>query len=121
MRLWMCDPKILCRKHLLGEHVECHMFFGTLIKKKSMSGYIKNNLFEPLMLFERHKQLAEEICRRGFKHKSPMFEDYNVFDYLPEEELNYTINREKSLRDLLSRCDSCKNQLEENNNDLKKS
>jgi hypothetical protein len=74
-----------------------------------------------LILFERHKQLAEEISRRGFKHKSPMLEDHTIFDYLPESELNYKINREKSLRDLLLRCNSCKNQFEEINNDHKKS
>ena len=22
MRMWMVNPKIMCRKHLLGEHVE---------------------------------------------------------------------------------------------------
>lgn len=24
MRMWMIDPKLLCRKHLLGEHNEIH-------------------------------------------------------------------------------------------------
>ena len=32
MRMWMIDPKLLCRKHLLGEHLEIHMFVGTINK-----------------------------------------------------------------------------------------
>lgn len=30
MRMWVVNPKILCRKHLLGEHVELHMATGHL-------------------------------------------------------------------------------------------
>ncbi len=46
MRQWLCDPKILCNKHLLGEHVEHHMFVGTLKAKKNVDGYVRNNLLE---------------------------------------------------------------------------
>jgi hypothetical protein len=24
--MWMVDPRIMCRNHLLGEHAEIHMF-----------------------------------------------------------------------------------------------
>lgn len=30
MRMWMVDPKIMCRKHLLGEHLELHMLAGCI-------------------------------------------------------------------------------------------
>ena len=40
----MVDPKFLCQKHLCGEHLECHMFLGTLKKNKKVDGYLKNNL-----------------------------------------------------------------------------
>jgi len=40
MRQWMCDPRFMCNKHLFGEHVEHHMFIGTLERKKSINGYI---------------------------------------------------------------------------------
>ena len=36
MRMWNVDPKLMCNKHLLGEHVEMHMFFGTIQKGISM-------------------------------------------------------------------------------------
>ena len=40
MRMWMVNPEILCRKHLLGEHVELHMLVGWIIKGKSIQGYL---------------------------------------------------------------------------------
>ena len=30
MRDWKVNPKLLCRQHLLGNHLEVHMFVGTL-------------------------------------------------------------------------------------------
>jgi hypothetical protein len=32
--MWMVDPRLVCSKHLLGEHVELHMFVGCLLKRK---------------------------------------------------------------------------------------
>lgn len=46
MRMWMVDVKCLCRKHLLGEHSETHMFTGTIKKGTSILGYLKNGLLE---------------------------------------------------------------------------
>ena len=103
----MVDPKIMCRKHLLGEHVECHMFVGTIKKKVSLFGYLNNNLFEPKELFNRHNLLKEEMIRRGINHKSPL----EVVDtsHLP----SIKVDSERSLEDLISRCPECrKNYLE---------
>jgi hypothetical protein len=46
MRMWMVPTKIMCDKHLLGEHVEHHMFLGSLKQGFNLDGYVKNNLFE---------------------------------------------------------------------------
>ncbi len=46
MRMWNVLPEYLCRKHLLGEHVEMHMFVGTIKRGVSLNGYIKNKLVE---------------------------------------------------------------------------
>ena len=111
MRMWKVDPKILCNKHLLGMHVEMHMFLGTLQKKKSITGYIKNDLFEPLKLKEFHDAIANEMIQRNMNHKTPL--DYNnkIFNYLTEEELHHSINGKKSLKELNRRCNNClKNQ-----------
>lgn len=100
MRMWMVDPEIMCRKHLMGEHVECHMFLGTIKLKKSLNGYVRNNLVETNQLENRHKILAKEMQRRGYKHKSSL-------EY--KDELNIgRVDIVKSLEDLLTRCFDCK-------------
>jgi len=61
MRMWMVNPKIMCRQHLLGEHVEIHMFVGTLSRGKSVKGYLEKGLLEVHNLYWRHEELVEEI------------------------------------------------------------
>lgn len=80
MRMWMVDPKILCNKHLLGEHVELHMFIGSINKGRDIEGYVKNNLIEPSKLYQRHQELVNEMKRRGMNHKSELnlIEEGNV-------------------------------------------
>lgn len=72
MRMWMVNPKKMCRKHLLGEHVELHMFVGTIKKGISIQGYIDNGLVNPRMIKKRHKELVKEMERRGYNHNSPL-------------------------------------------------
>lgn len=101
MRLWMVDPKILCRRHLLGEHVECHMFLGTISKGKSIQGYLDRGLVEVHNLAIRHDQLAQEMINRGYNHQSPFPADYQG------QKLGI-VDRDKSLTDLIRRCSDCK-------------
>ena len=112
MRQWMVDPKIMCRKHLLGEHVEHHMLLGTLKKKKNVQGYVDKNLFEPQRLFSRHAELVKEMYRRKFNHQSELTEDSSVLDYLPRNQYNNVINKEESLKELLRRCPECRKRYE---------
>lgn len=109
MRQWMVDPRIMCRKHLLGEHVEHHMFIGTLKKGRSVQGFIDNNLFEPSSIHFRHHQLVEEMRFRGYNHRSPITdEEWQLIAKLPDAIYYSHINRKKSLDDLLSRCPECR-------------
>ena len=100
MRMWNVDSKLLCRKHILGEHVECHMFIGTIQKGKSLHGYISKGLVEVHNLRNRHDALVMEMTRRGYNHKSP----------LPEAELwiEGNVNVEENLVELRRRCVHCK-------------
>lgn len=109
MRMWMTNPQIMCLHHLLGEHCECHMFLGTLKKRKSMTGYVRNNCFEPLKLKERHDVLAAELIRRGYNHKSPLDFSLDVLSYLPAEQIEYKIDCESSFQELVRRCNKCMN------------
>lgn len=70
MRMWMIDPKIMCRQHLLGEHVEIHMFIATMRRGKSVKGYLQKGLLEVHNLYARHEELVEEMNRRGYNHNS---------------------------------------------------
>ena len=62
----MVDPRLLCRKHLLGEHVELHMLAGSLRRGISLQGFFENKLIEIHNVARRHEQLVREMKRRGF-------------------------------------------------------
>ena len=72
MRMWLVDPKTMCRQHLLGEHVELHMIVGVVNKGKSIKGYLESGLIDLRCVSRRHGQLVREMARRGFRHKSPL-------------------------------------------------
>ena len=106
MRMWMIDPKLMCQKHLCGEHVETHMFLGALKKGSKLDGYLNGNLFEPRSLKERHDALASEMTRRGYNHKSPLTVDESLLQCLGDA-CEIKIDREKASSDLFSRCEKC--------------
>jgi len=109
MRMWLCDPKILCQKHLCGEHVEMHMFAGTIKKGKKIDGFLKNNLFQPRYLLMRHEELKNEMLDRGYNHKSEMnHEDCICVLDLTIEQQYWEIDKDAALKDLLDRCPECR-------------
>jgi len=101
VRMWMVDTGIMCRQHLLGEHVEHHMFAAHFAKKRGIDGYVEHNCVEPKSLQSRHKALVKEMRRRGFNHNSPL-KKVSVRIY-PD----VRVNKKKALKDLLSRCKEC--------------
>lgn len=98
----MVNPRIMCRQHLLGEHVEIHMFIGTLDRKKSVKGYLQKGLLEVHNLRSRHNELVEEMKRRGYRHHSEVEEKWKTVNMLG------FIDRKQSLEDLINRCSKCK-------------
>lgn len=103
MRMWMVNSRDMCRQHLLGEHVEIHMFVGAMLKGTSMDGYIEGNMFEPSSLWRRHEDLVAEMLRRGYNHSSDLA-DYHV----PDEWRQVTIDRKAAAAELFRRCSICK-------------
>lgn len=101
----MISAKYLCRKHLLGEHLENHMLAGCLKEGKNLKGYIDNGLVELHNLKERHEELALEMSSRGYNHKSPFSSEYTSNKELGK------VDRERSFRDLIFRCPECKNRI----------
>jgi hypothetical protein len=102
--MWLVDPKIMCRQHLLGEHVELHMLVGTIRHGISIDGYVDAGLVETHNIAKRHEQLVEEMERRGYNHKSELaYSDTLHRGRVP---------RRASRAELLRRCPNCR-QLEE--------
>jgi len=100
MRMWAIDPRVLCRQHLLGEHVEMHMFVGTINKGISISGYLRNGLVDPSKIKARHEALAAEMASRGMNHNSPLPETRRL--------RFWPLDIEANLEDLLERCPECR-------------
>ena len=75
MRIWDVPPRHLCRQHLLGEHRELHGLWNVLTLGRT--GYSRHP--ETLRwsgklaaLFARHEDLATEMRRRGYNHRTPL-------------------------------------------------
>ena len=95
--------KYLCDKHLLGEHVEHHMFVGCILKHKSLNGYIANGLLEPHTLYKRHEELVKEMKQRNFKHNS----DISQKDIGCHYSIKGCVNQTENLKELTRRCPNC--------------
>ncbi len=105
--MWMVSPNLMCTKHLIAEHNEIHMFIGNLKKGRQVSGYCKNNQLEVKSLYDRHQDILNEMCERGYNHNTPLEKCDIMIEHLPEEVKNYTINKEISSNILRERCSSC--------------
>lgn len=75
MRVWDVSPKILCRKHLLGEHRELHAIYSILSQNKK--GYrnhpeTKRWVGKLRALYARHDALVKEMGARDYVHASPL-------------------------------------------------
>jgi hypothetical protein len=104
--MWMVNPRIMCREHLLGEHVEIHMFIGSINRGKSVKRYLEKGLLEVHSLYNRHEDLIEEMKRRGYYHNSEVNEKWKFAEKVG------VIDREKNLDELKSRCSKCERNAE---------
>ena len=110
MRMWMVNPKVMCRQHLLGEHVEIHMFIGTINLQKKVDGYLEKGLLEIHNLYARHEELVEEMKRRGYNHRSDVDEKWKYTKRLGE------IDKIKNLIELSNRCSRCRSRFSKERN-----
>ena len=101
MRMWMIDPRTLCRKHLLGEHGELHKFRHNFERRHSIEG--RRGQIDPAAMQERHDELAAEMLARGFRHASP----YAQPDLSPYDLSGHGVNPEQARRTLHDRCPEC--------------
>lgn len=112
-RMWMVDPARMCRKHLVAEHHECHVFAGRIRKGMALEGYVASNLLEPWCLRVRHDALVAEMLARGYNHGSPFPDLRLALLALPPGLLLATIDRTAAKAELVSRCPDCANNFRE--------
>jgi hypothetical protein len=105
-------PELMCKSHRSGEHLECHMFVGSIQQMRALNGYYSTGLFfGPKFLKHRHKELRRFI--QG--HKSPLIVPKTIAkitsrvtglwypDVLPTEDQMWL-----SWHTLMSRCEKCR-------------
>ena len=97
--MWMVPPRRMCRKHLLGEHVEIHMAVASLRLGKSLNGFLEKGLLELGSLRSRHDELVVEMLRRGYRHNSPL-------GPVPRRK-GGKVDRPANARELARRCPDC--------------
>ncbi len=110
MRMWMMNPRLMCRKHLLGEHNELHKFVPYFKKKYKIDKRISPIVQIELSSYEkRHAQLANEMRRRGYSHKSPL--KVPDFSYLPKKQFLAKVDKKQSIYELKRRCAECRKRI----------
>jgi hypothetical protein len=73
MRVWgSTDPRLLCRKHLLGEHQEVHALISTIINRKGWIHHPECKRFDSELLFPqlllRHELIRCAMAQRFGAH-----------------------------------------------------
>ncbi len=81
MRIWDLSPRLLCKRHLLGEHRELHAVWTILTENKK--GYrnhpeTKRWVGKLKALYLRHELLVSEMEKRSYKHTSNLSVDRAV-------------------------------------------
>jgi len=102
--MWNVSTDYLCNQHLLGEHLEMHMFAGSIRLGKNIAGFIAKGFVETDKIKSRHDDLAVELKKRGFKHKSPM----EAFDIVA----NGKVDVQANLVSLSTRCVMCRMRID---------
>jgi hypothetical protein len=107
--MWLVNPRLMCRQHLLGEHVELHMMVGCLVRGKSLAGYIETGLIDTALIRRRHLELVREMERRGYTHASelPAFK---------APVAGGSIDAAGNLLELRRRCKSCASRMKDHQN-----
>ena len=77
MRMWMIDPKLLCRKHLLGEHGEIHKHLPSLRK-----GHRVDGRFSPVVQiqFQEFENYLEGLRKEYFENPELPAEAIYIFE-----------------------------------------
>lgn len=107
MRMWMLDPKMMCIKHIVGEHGEIHKHRHNFVKKHNISGRIKPIVqICPELMEKRHDELVPFLKN----HKSPYTQP--DLTHLSSNERYAVADIEANKKDLVERCPECRKLIE---------
>jgi len=103
MRMWMLPPKIMCSKHIAGEHGEFHKHLHNFTKKHSIKGRVTGEVqIEPLAMKARHDELSKYLKVHVSAYEMP------DLSYLPVEHREAEVNLVESIQELFRRCPNCR-------------
>lgn len=104
-RQWLSDPRLMCKQHILGEHLEAHIFVSKMQKETSLKGFRKGSMFFGAEFVKsRHDKIAKLLKQ---PHKTPLFiGELEIKNYPYIAPTLYDLT--KSMEDLLGRCEECK-------------
>ena len=113
MRMWMVDPRVMCRQHLLGEHKELHMLASSMCLGKTLDGHVTRGQLELGSMLPRHNELVAEMERRGWNHLTPLEQDFDEWGTTMAEALSFyddlgKVDRAASRALLAGRCAGCR-------------
>ncbi len=114
MRVWDIPPKLLCDKHLLGEHAEIHALWTVITKgKKGYSSHPETIRWRGRLkaLYLRHDAVSKEMARRGFNHSSFLDENLATGEMNQTEYVDSVAEQKRLLS--MKGC-ACRVKLEEN-------
>lgn len=108
-RQWLTDPNMMCKQHLLGEHLEAHIFVSKMHKLNKLDGFRKGSMFFGAEYVQyRHDIIARYLSRfSGKEHKTPLhIGDLEIINYplIKPAEKDFA----KSNDDLYGRCQRCR-------------
>ena len=103
MRMWKVDPKLMCNRHLFGEHLDMHMFVGMIKSGREIKEFIDDGSIETGNIEFRHKELVKEIKARGFEHETSLSCNFDP---------SGKIDPIKNIEELKSICSDCRRIME---------
>ena len=108
MRMWMLSPKLMCKKHIAGEHGEIHKHLPSLYKGIKIDGRYANIVQIQLnALQSRHDELAQYL-----NHNSPLKINMELIKNNYPEYFYIDVDIEFNKQDLIKRCEQCKQIIE---------
>ena len=74
-RIWNLPCRELDRQHLLGEHSELHMLWGSItLGRRGWANHPETKRWRGRLkaLYKRHEEQVAEMLARGYNHNSPL-------------------------------------------------